>query len=115
MTPGGTTLTIANSQPYNSNCTLVNFLSNLVLITKAISPRILANISYEMAELAPEIPINIEETVIEAVKNATEKPPTSIEGVAIAYLSLVIMAILPIFFGSFRSVKYLKEQKVSAL
>ncbi|CAD0202951.1 unnamed protein product [Chrysodeixis includens] len=66
-----------------------------------------------MAELAPEIPINIEESVIEAVKNATEKPPTSIEGVAIAYLSLVIMAILPIFFGSFRSVKYLKEQKES--
>lgn len=66
-----------------------------------------------MAEPATEIPISIQESVIEAVKNVTNKPPSSIEGVAIAYLSLVIMATLPIFFGSFRSVKYLKEQKVS--
>lgn len=68
-----------------------------------------------MAEPVTELPINIEETVKEVVQNVTDKPPTSIEGVAIAYLSLVIMAILPIFFGSFRSVKYLKEQKVSKL
>lgn len=68
-----------------------------------------------MADTAAEIPINIEESVIEAVKNGTEKVPATIEGLAIAYLSLVIMAILPIFFGSFRSVKYLKEQKVSCL
>jgi hypothetical protein len=66
-----------------------------------------------MAESATELPLNIEETVRETVQNATEKAPSTIEGVAIAYLSLVIMAILPIFFGSFRSVKYLKEQKVS--
>lgn len=64
-----------------------------------------------MADTAAEIPINIEETVKEAIQNVTEKPPSSIEGVAIAYLSLVVMAILPIFFGSFRSVKYLNEQK----
>ncbi|XP_026331620.1 minor histocompatibility antigen H13-like [Hyposmocoma kahamanoa] len=64
-----------------------------------------------MAEPVTEIPINIQESVIEAVKNVTDKPPSSIEGIAIAYLSLVIMATLPIFFGSFRSVKYLKEQK----
>ncbi|KAL4703477.1 hypothetical protein ACJJTC_010349 [Scirpophaga incertulas] len=66
-----------------------------------------------MAESATEIPINIEENIKEAVKNVTEKPPSSIEGVAIAYLSLVIMAILPIFLGSFRSVKYLNDQKKS--
>ncbi|XP_013137485.1 PREDICTED: minor histocompatibility antigen H13 [Papilio polytes] len=66
-----------------------------------------------MAEPLTEIPLNIEETVKDAVKNVTDKPPTSIEGIAIAYLSLVIMAVLPIFFGSFRSVKYLKEQKES--
>lgn len=73
----------------------------------------MAKISVEMAESATEIPISIEESVIETVKNVTDKPPSSIEGIAIAYLSLVIMASLPIFFGSFRSVKYLKEQKVS--
>lgn len=66
-----------------------------------------------MAESVTELPISIEESVKETVQNVTGKPPSSIEGVAIAYLSLVIMAILPIFFGSFRSVKYLKEQKVS--
>ncbi|XP_041985093.1 minor histocompatibility antigen H13 [Aricia agestis] len=64
-----------------------------------------------MAESVTELPISVEESVVEAVQNCTAKPPTSIEGVAIAYLSLVIMAVLPIFFGSFRSVKYLKEQK----
>ncbi|CAK1553103.1 unnamed protein product [Leptosia nina] len=66
-----------------------------------------------MAEPATEIPINIEETVKDSLKNITDKPPASIEGVAIAYLSLVVMAILPIFFGAFRSVKYQKEQKDS--
>ncbi|KPI94533.1 Minor histocompatibility antigen H13 [Papilio xuthus] len=66
-----------------------------------------------MAEPLTEIPLNIEETVQDAVKNATDKAPTSIEGIAIAYLSLVVMAVLPIFFGSFRSVKYLKEQRES--
>lgn len=66
-----------------------------------------------MAESATEIPLNIEESVRETVKNVTEKTPSGIEGIAIAYASLVIMAILPIFFGAFRSVKYLKEQKVS--
>lgn len=66
-----------------------------------------------MAETATEIPLNIEETVKETVKNVTDKVPPSIEGVAIAYFSLVVMAILPIFLGSFRSVKYLNEQKVS--
>ncbi|RVE49191.1 hypothetical protein evm_006198 [Chilo suppressalis] len=64
-----------------------------------------------MADSATEIPLNIEDSVRDAVQNATAKATNSIEGVAIAYLSLVIMAILPIFFGSFRSVKYLKEQK----
>lgn len=66
-----------------------------------------------MADTAAEIPATVEESIVEAVKNATDKVPASIEGVAIAYLSLVVMAILPIFFGSFRSVKYLNEQKVS--
>lgn len=68
-----------------------------------------------MADSATDIPLNIEDSVKDAIHNATDKPPTSIEGVAIAYLSLVVMAILPIFFGSFRSVKYLNDQKVSVM
>lgn len=90
------------------------FLScQIVRITGGLLLRILVKNFVEMADIATEIPINIEETVKETLKNATDKPVNSIEGIAIAYLSLVIMAILPIFFGAFRSVKYLKEQKVS--
>lgn len=68
-----------------------------------------------MADTATEIPLSVEETVIESLKNATGRPVNSVEGIAVAYLSLVVMAILPIFFGSYRSVKYLKEQKVSGV
>lgn len=53
------------------------------------------------------------QNISENVKNATVKPPSTPEGMAVAYGSLVIMAILPIFFGSYRSVVYHKE-KVSA-
>lgn len=44
--------------------------------------------------------------------NATAKVPATPEGMAVAYGSLVIMALLPIFFGAYRSVKHHKEQKV---
>ena len=48
----------------------------------------------------------------ESAKNATEKPPSTPEGMAVAYGSLVFMALVPIFLGSFRSVRYQREQKV---
>jgi minor histocompatibility antigen H13 len=62
------------------------------------------------------------DTVVEAVQQAAEnitenanvKVPASPEGMAIAYGSLVIMALLPIFFGSKRSVSHQKEQKESS-
>ena len=50
----------------------------------------------------------------ESAKNATGKTPSTPEGMAMAYGSLVIMALVPIFFGSFRSVRYHKEQRVSS-
>lgn len=58
-----------------------------------------------------------EEVVQKAVQNASEtlsatKVPASPEGAAMAYGSLVIMAMLPIFFGALRSVKHQKDQKV---
>ncbi|KAJ8972723.1 hypothetical protein NQ317_000808 [Molorchus minor] len=40
-----------------------------------------------------------------------QKKPSTPEGMAVAYGSLVIMALLPIFFGSYRSVLYHKENK----
>lgn len=58
-----------------------------------------------------------EELVQQAVQNASEtlsatKIPASPEGAAVAYGSLVIMAMLPIFFGALRSVKHQKNEKV---
>ncbi|XP_054712063.1 minor histocompatibility antigen H13-like [Uloborus diversus] len=55
----------------------------------------------------------LNETLQEVAKNATSKPKASAEGMMIAYSSLVIMAVLPIFVGAFRSVKCLKQQKDS--
>ncbi|GJQ87881.1 hypothetical protein Trydic_g1151 [Trypoxylus dichotomus] len=51
------------------------------------------------------------ENITESAKNGTERPPSTPEGMAVAYGSLIIMAILPIFFGSYRSVNYHKEKK----
>ncbi|CAD5113619.1 DgyrCDS2782 [Dimorphilus gyrociliatus] len=52
-------------------------------------------------------------TLNESAQNATSKIPATPEGIAVAYGSLVIMALLPIFFGSYRSVRHHKEQKDS--
>ncbi len=46
--------------------------------------------------------------------NATAKTPATPEGMAVAYGSLVIMALVPIFFGAFRSVKSHREQSEEA-
>lgn len=58
-----------------------------------------------------------EKVIQETVENATEtlsgaKSPASPEGAAVAYGSLIVMAMLPIFFGALRSVKHQKDQKV---
>jgi len=57
---------------------------------------------------------SVVENVTEAVVNATTgRIPSTPEGMAIAYGSLVIMACLPIFFGAFRSIKSYEEQKAA--
>lgn len=58
---------------------------------------------------------NLSAAVNGSAKNATGRPPSTPEGMFVAYSSLVVMALLPIFFGSFRSVKCLIEQKVCCL
>lgn len=53
----------------------------------------------------------IVENITEAVNGtAGTKIPASPEGMAVAYGGLLVMALLPIYFGAFRSVKYLKKQ-----
>lgn len=65
-----------------------------------------------MADPATEIPETVEEPVNVPV-NATTRTPSTPEGMAIAYGSLVVMALLPIVIGAFRSVRHHKEQKVT--
>ncbi|XP_045159100.1 minor histocompatibility antigen H13-like [Mercenaria mercenaria] len=65
-----------------------------------------------MADTATEMPV-VNETVNATAENVTAKIPATPEGMFVAYSSLVIMALVPIFLGSFRSVRYHKEQKDS--
>nr|CAH7766577.1 unnamed protein product [Callosobruchus chinensis] len=64
-----------------------------------------------MADLANTILAQAAENVTETAKNATGRTPSTPEGMAVAYGSLVVMALLPIFFGSYRSVVCHKEKK----
>ncbi|XP_028414889.1 minor histocompatibility antigen H13-like [Dendronephthya gigantea] len=50
-------------------------------------------------------------TLNETAKNATGREAATTEGLVMAYSSLIIMAVLPIFFGSFRSVLHYRKQK----
>jgi minor histocompatibility antigen H13 len=65
-----------------------------------------------MADVEKEV-VGHNENLTETVINATSRISATPEGMAVAYGSLVIMALLPIFFGAFRSVKHHKEQKVT--
>lgn len=88
------------------------------LYTRRIAFSSLLYIDTKMAE-------TVGETVKEIVNKVTEnitggdvnktRIRSTPEGMAIAYTSLVIMAILPIFFGSYRSVRHHKEQQVRLL
>ncbi|XP_070555809.1 minor histocompatibility antigen H13-like isoform X2 [Ptychodera flava] len=65
----------------------------------------------DVEESVSETIQQINETLNETATNATVRTPSTPEGMAIAYGSLVVMALVPIFFGAFRSVRYHKEQK----
>lgn len=65
----------------------------------------------------------VQEAVSNITQNATEtvgkRPPATMEGMAVAYGSLVIMAVFPVFFGAMRSVKFhkvkLQKEKVTPI
>jgi len=67
------------------------------------------------AELLRFFVAQTQENVTENVTNSTGKPPSTPEGMIVAYGSLVAMAILPIYFGSFRSVNYHKLNKAEKM
>ncbi|XP_033097945.1 minor histocompatibility antigen H13-like [Anneissia japonica] len=58
-----------------------------------------------------ETDVSMENATLNETANATSRIPSTPEGMAVAYSSLLIMALLPIFVGSFRSVKFLKDRK----
>ena len=63
-----------------------------------------------MADVVKEVV----ENVTEAAQNATStKPPASTEGMLMAYGALFTMAIVSIYVGSVKSVKFHKNQKVN--
>lgn len=68
-----------------------------------------------MADVVEQV---VNATLNATAENATEtlsgaKKPATPEGAAVAYGSLIVMAMLPIFFGALRSVKHQKDQKVN--
>lgn len=52
----------------------------------------------------------LKENLTDTAINGTMRTPPTLEGVALAYASLILMALLPIFFGSFRSVNHWNKQ-----
>lgn len=61
----------------------------------------------------------IKEIIKDTISNLTQsqnvtdqilRPPASKEGMAVAYGSLVLMAVFPVFFGATRSVKFHKSE-----
>lgn len=58
------------------------------------------------------------DSIIKALNDSStesilKKTPATTEGMLIAYSSLVVMALVPIFLGSFRSVQLHVQNKVS--
>lgn len=68
-----------------------------------------------MAEAVDSIIKTINETNGTDTESILKKTPATTEGMLIAYTSLVAMALLPIFLGSFRSVKLHIQNKVSII
>lgn len=63
-----------------------------------------------MADVLSFVLAQAGENVKENATNGTGKPTSTPQGMVMAYGSLVIMSLLPIFFGSYRSVNYHKEK-----
>lgn len=68
-----------------------------------------------MAETVDTIIKTINETNGTDTESILKKTPATTEGMLIAYTSLIAMALLPIFLGSFRSVKLHIQNKVSII
>lgn len=88
-------------------------------VVASISNFLLHDVPLLIYQAAKEAPLATEpdsnQSVVANATNGTstnEKPKSTPEGMAVAYTSLIVMAVIPIFFGSFRSVKSHKAQRV---
>lgn len=68
-----------------------------------------------MAEVLEDILKTINEANAMDKESTLKKTPATTEGMLIAYTSLVVMALIPIFLGSFRSVRLHVQNKVSII
>lgn len=68
-----------------------------------------------MAEIVDDIMKKLNDTNNMPTEPNLKRIPASTEGMLIAYTSLVVMALVPIFLGSFRSVKLHIKNKVSTI
>jgi hypothetical protein len=68
----------------------------------------------EAAESIGNLILNNTNENLTSSGNETERFKATPEGLFIAYSSLVIMALIPIIVGSFKSVKHQKAQQVSS-
>eukprot|EP00095_Tigriopus_kingsejongensis_P001075 snap_masked-scaffold1123_size61443-processed-gene-0.3 protein:Tk01075 transcript:snap_masked-scaffold1123_size61443-processed-gene-0.3-mRNA-1 annotation:"hypothetical protein DAPPUDRAFT_303875" len=65
--------------------------------------------------VTPDPEAAVAETLGEAATNGTAgRIPSTPEGMAVAYTSLVVMALIPIFFGAFRSIQSHSDQKAES-
>jgi len=68
-----------------------------------------------MAESVDNIIKTLNETNGTSSDSILQKTPATTEGMLIAYTSLVVMALVPIFLGSFRSVRLHIQNKVGTI
>jgi len=58
-----------------------------------------------------EVAKQVVENLTQPAENGTMKEPATPEGMLIAYSSLFVMALIPVFLGSFKSIKFQEDQK----
>lgn len=68
----------------------------------------------EATETVTQAAQEVVENVTDAINGTTGKVPSTPEGMACAYGSLVVMALIPIFFGAYRSVQSHQDQRENA-
>lgn len=81
-------------------------------ITVCFQSIIVQVMSSETLKNAGDQASDVSDLINETLQAVNESFKATVQGQALAYSSLVFMAVIPILVGSYRSVKYLEEQQV---